>query len=528
MAATNSRTHLTHDLFFPMLLFGALGGMTWAVRGSSGFGASAGCIFAGVTLGTAWWFVAREPGGKQTRRYSSGWIILAMTVAFGIAGNRGWMQWPAFWDNRIYIDYSTGTYTYIDRWYGYVWLFIAGVPWAGLGACMIAWCASGRRMAPWLWLVRLAFGLGMCYLLSVVLYDRYPEVFLPLYDSLREQYQASPRGASLWKMIRDNREAMQQMGLYLGFLLFEALRLDWKNVTLISTVGIINGAGWALLQNWAWAKRLWPDSTFNFWRCWETTGGISIGIAFAVAYFLVNRRMSDGKIEEAHALRVSAPTPGWTWLLAYIVYAAALGYIAPEVMPAWHGLSNALMDWAVPTPLADWFFPVLCSATLMLIAIVFAAAYFGKANANGSRSDYALSVDSPVLERWGAHLGLILGLGISTERGFKGWANIYLGNEHFWDNVGWVIVGPAMVILMIVSAVTLLRSYCPTDPDADVFPYAYGLVWLVIVVQNVIAQCVTAPYTNWNEVAFNIYYILLFFITAPIIYHIHHITTRRS
>ena len=45
---------LMHDLLFPTVLFAALGGMTWAVRGCSGYGASAGCIFAGVTLGAAW------------------------------------------------------------------------------------------------------------------------------------------------------------------------------------------------------------------------------------------------------------------------------------------------------------------------------------------------------------------------------------------------------------------------------------------------------------------------------------------
>jgi hypothetical protein len=134
------RSGLAHDLLLPTLLFAALGGMTWAVRGSSGFGASAGCIFAGVTLGTGWWFIAHEPQGKQTRRYSSGWIILAMTVAFGIAGNRGWMQWPAFWDNRLYIESQSNNFVYIDRSYGFLWLFIAGVPWAGMGClhdCMV-------------------------------------------------------------------------------------------------------------------------------------------------------------------------------------------------------------------------------------------------------------------------------------------------------------------------------------------------------------------------------------------------------
>ena len=98
---SRSERGLIHDLVLPTVLFAVVGGMTWAVRGSSGYGASAGCIFAGVMLGTAWWFIAREPGSERSRRYTSGWIILAMTVLFGIAGNRGWMQWSHFFEGRI-------------------------------------------------------------------------------------------------------------------------------------------------------------------------------------------------------------------------------------------------------------------------------------------------------------------------------------------------------------------------------------------------------------------------------------------
>ena len=86
--------NLADDLVLPTLLFMALGAMTWAVRGSSGFGAVNGCVFAGVTWGAAWWFIARDPAARQSRRYSSGWIILALTIGIGISGNRGWMQSP--------------------------------------------------------------------------------------------------------------------------------------------------------------------------------------------------------------------------------------------------------------------------------------------------------------------------------------------------------------------------------------------------------------------------------------------------
>src|SRR5579871_4021623 len=83
--ARTSRHRLAHDFVLPTLLFAALGGMTWAVRGCSGFGAVAGCIFAGVTWGAAWWFIALEPGRERARRYDSGWIVLALTVGIGLA-----------------------------------------------------------------------------------------------------------------------------------------------------------------------------------------------------------------------------------------------------------------------------------------------------------------------------------------------------------------------------------------------------------------------------------------------------------
>ena len=106
-----NRRDLTHDLILPTLLFAALGGMVWAVRGCSGFGAMKGCIFAGVTWGTAWWFIAREPAGRQTRRYASGCIILALTVGIGLSGARGWMQWPRTNDGRIWIVSSASSFS---------------------------------------------------------------------------------------------------------------------------------------------------------------------------------------------------------------------------------------------------------------------------------------------------------------------------------------------------------------------------------------------------------------------------------
>lgn len=503
----HSEHDLTHDLVLPTLLFGAIGGMTWAVRGCSGYGASAGCIFAGVTLGTAWWFIARDPKATQSRRYASGWIILAMTIAFGIAGNRGWMQWPHFFNNTLYINYSAGESVPISRTYGFVWTFLAGIPWAGLGACGLAWCASGRRTSAWQWLVRLSCGIGMAYVLSVFLYNRFPEVFLPLYDSLKGKYEDLETNRSLWKLVRDNREAMIQMGLYLGFLMYEVARRDWKNVTLIVTVGLLNGVGWALLQNWTWASKLWPGAQFNFWRCWESSAGISIGVAYGVAYYLVNRRMTGTQPASQGAAAGEAP-PSLGWVAAFIVTVLLIGLVSFEVMPIW------------------------CASVLTLVAAVFAIAYYVKARKAtqeaGVPHGAAWSPYGPNLERWGAYTGLILGLGLSIKNGLKGWANIYLGNEGYWNNVFMNIIGPLIILGMAaISAWVILRPR-PAGQQDDTFPRAYGLLWLVLLVQNTLALLITGPLTNWNEVAFSIYYVLLFIISAVIVCHFHFVKTYRA
>ena len=422
------RRDLTHDLVLPTLLFAALGGMTWAVRGCSGYGSSMGCVFAGVTWGTAWWFIARDPTGAQSRRYVSGWIVLAMTLGFGYSGARGWMQWPSFFRGELMTNAGAGEFVPISRAYGFIWLFIAGMPWAGLGACALAWCGSKRPVRFWGWVLRFACGIGAA-VVALILFNRFPQIFLPLYKTMKAQYQDLDTNPNLRRLIGDNRLAIMHLGLYLGFLLYEVGRRDWKNVTLISTVGVVNGLGWALCQNWQWAKTLWPDAHFNFWRCWESSGGISIGIAYGVAYFLANRRIAD---EESAA---------------------------------------------------------------------------------------RLAIVRPNLERFGLYFGLLLGLGLSIRSGLKGWANIYIGNEEHWSNVLWLVMGPLMILCLIAFVIWIRRRPLPPGFQGNVFPHAYALVWLMLITQNILAQLITGPHTNWSEVAFAIYSVLLFFISFVIFIH---------
>lgn len=541
------RDDLTHTLILPTLLFAALGGMTWAVRGSSGYGGAAGCIFAGVMWGAAWWFMAREPSGERTRRYVSAWIVLAVTVGVGYSGARGWMQWPSFFEGKLQTDYAKGEFVPISRAYGFLWLFIAGVPWAGLGACLLAWCGSLRETRACHWMLRLGCGLGGAAL-ARYLYDRYPQYFLPLYGSLEDRYLDLPPNPNLKRLINDSGNAIYHLGYYFGFLLYEVLRRDWKNVVLILTVGIVNGAGWAACQNWKWAAEVWPGANFNFWRCWESSGGISIGIAYGVAYFLVNRRMSDREQEQIRQRRSLSPA-SFEWVLVYCWLAAYLHlFLQTQILfPIWSHLYCAvallfgMLYYHRQRGAAD-------VAAILLVAAFIGGLFIGVREhfltawiynvtvgllgygwlwfrGAGSTADAEMrrGTSDPNLEQIGLRYGLLLGLGLSIVNGLKGWFNIYLTaqTERFWLGVLWMIFGPVYLIVLILLTAWVLLRPLPRDFHGDRFPHAYGAIGLVLIVQNVLAQLITGPPSNWNEVVFNIYYLLLFFITWVIIHHYH-------
>jgi hypothetical protein len=488
------RYDLANDLVLPTMLFAALGGMTWAVRGCSGFGAVAGCVFAGVMWGAAWWFIAQASGGARARRYNSGWIVLALTVGIGLSGARGWMQWPSFFEGKLMTDAPKGQYVPIPRAYGFLWLFIAGVPWAGIGACLLAWCGSRRETRAWHWIIRIACGLGGALLVRHLV-AAYPQHFLPLYESLGSRYRDYAHNPSLRRLTNDCGAALTHLGCYLGLLLYEVARREWKNTVLIVTVGLINGAGWALCQNWKWANAIWGSGAFNFWRCWESSGGISIGIAYGIAYFLVNREMS-GEERAAIASRRSIAGPNFEWLFVFTGLAWLLVYFLGSQLGGWGHLYLGLV--------------VLTGAAYVLLKRGSSAEEGSSATPHGH---------DDTLERLGLYLGLLTGLGLSIRNGLKGWFNIYVGNEDYWGRRLWDYLGPTYLVCLAAIAVwVLLRPQRPKPVGAR-FPHAYGPMWLVLVVQNAIAQLVTGPLRQWNEMAFSLYYLLLFFISAVIVLH---------
>ena len=102
-----------------------------------------------------------------------------------------------------------------------------------------------------------------------------------------QHYQDLKANPSLRRLIGDCDSALTHLGYYLGFLLYEVGRKDWKNAVLILTVRDLVNGELVLLQNWKWALGSGMDATFNTLAAALGIVGRHLHRRCGIAYFLV-------------------------------------------------------------------------------------------------------------------------------------------------------------------------------------------------------------------------------------------------
>jgi hypothetical protein len=196
---------------------------------------------------------------------------------------------------------------------------------------------------------------------------------------------------------------------------------------------------------------------------------------------------------------------------------------------------------SITGPNLEWLVVFVTLTSLLGVLILmqrsgYGGAYLGIVLATGlayylihHRSDLHESqarrfLGDPNLERLGLYLALFIGIGFSLRNGLEGCIRIHGGEQEYWSPLLWRILGPVYVASLMGICGWVLWRPLPASYRGDLFPHATGLIWLVLIVQNCLAQAVTGPATQWNEFVFKVYYLLLFLITAVIVIH----TSERS
>ncbi len=365
MVITISRVERVKDLVIPVALFASIGAFAWAIRGQSGFGAVPGCMFAGLLWASAWYYLSRELSPETSRRYNLVWCLPAIMVGIGLMGMHGWMVWPRWVNGGFDLNNNGSLIIPINPAWGYVWFFIAGAPWAGMGAVFLAWTGSKTPLNWKQWIVRIIFG-AAGGLLALLLYYGVPQLFLPLYDTGIYALPMVPDGGPE-HAFNECRDAWLYMGILLGWLTYEVVRKDWMNVKLILLVSGIAGGLWSAFQVIQYLPSLYPMDGFNWWRIWESNGGVGIGVAYGIAYYYCNRKLTPN--DPRQRLQRYSSHPNAAKLLAYFALIVGIGFYV--INSGTKGFTNLYFSGTDDAFTQPTFIPVVLGGVALIIYLFY-------------------------------------------------------------------------------------------------------------------------------------------------------------
>ena len=144
----------------------------------------------------------------------------------------------------------------------------------------------------------------------------YPQLFCPLYAQTNNY---DPTLCPIChRAYSDNWLALVQMGIFLGFIAFECIRMEWRNVKLSLTIGGIAGIFWVIFRFY----NLIPNAP---WRGWETLSGLGIGIALGVGFYVYNKPIRQNLSADSEVPVIKPPS--WQLLLGiYMGLVIGLGW----------------------------------------------------------------------------------------------------------------------------------------------------------------------------------------------------------
>jgi len=170
------------ELGLAMLLFGCVGAVTWAIRGTDGWNGIDGTIVPGLTWGVLWWYLCRRKG------IDARGIPLWLGLGIAIGGEWGYGQYVSWIRGIFDLD---GEDIGISPWVGYLGFFVCGISWGATGGISLGW-ALGPRRSVHSWLIR-AYVPLLFALSARLLIQSHPEWFFPNWE--RGLYTLLPEDA---------------------------------------------------------------------------------------------------------------------------------------------------------------------------------------------------------------------------------------------------------------------------------------------------------------------------------------------
>ena len=106
------------ELWLPVLLFGSVGAMTWAIRGSDGWDGIDGSMVPGLALALLWYYLCHRKG------IDARGMVLWLGMGIALGGELGYGQYVSWIRGRFNVGDGV---IHIAPWIGYAWFAICGI-----------------------------------------------------------------------------------------------------------------------------------------------------------------------------------------------------------------------------------------------------------------------------------------------------------------------------------------------------------------------------------------------------------------
>ena len=269
-----------YGLWLPMLLFGSMGAITWAIRGTGGWGGIDGTIVPGMTWGLLWYYLCYRKG------IDARGIPLWLGLGIALGGELGYGQYVSWIQGKFEVRDATIP---VAPWVGYAWFVICGIGWGAPGGILLGWALDAK--ASWRrWLTRLLIPLGVGFA-GWLLVRASPSLFFPNYNL---GLYVGELDRHLTRTVETNTQNFVVVAWWVGALLVAALQRDRATLTIGAIIGGGFGIGFTLAALWCLGYSFAPGY-IDWWKMWELNAGFYLGLLYVAALY-----WTMGRIDKAH------------------------------------------------------------------------------------------------------------------------------------------------------------------------------------------------------------------------------------
>jgi len=292
-SSTRSKQFLKYNLWLPMLLFGSIGAITWAIRGTSGWGGVDGTVLPALMWGVLWYYLSAK-NGIEARH-----IILWLGLGLALGGELGYGQYVGWIQGNFQVGNEI---MHINPLSGYAWLIMCGIGWAAPGGIVLGW-TLGKQTSVKIWIVRAILLVVLLFILFdwplIEMLGRYFVKIDPgiLFPHLNFGFYSANLDKHLSRTVYTNTQNFLAVLWWFGALIIATWQRD--KTTLITGLIIGGGFGLGFMQSAIWTLGYVSAPKYiDWWKLWELNAGFNLGVLYAITLYWWTQKILKNKESE--------------------------------------------------------------------------------------------------------------------------------------------------------------------------------------------------------------------------------------